>query len=196
MIAAISFFLQVTLLAAAASALPAVQTGRAPTPDGFSGFMLDETTLDATVQALGAADADKTDKLDVSKIGKWLDEKHKEKMFRQLTYKKSPDFSKIELSFLADRLVMIELEFRKEFAPGKLPNLFGVQFAHLSAQSSLPDKPGQYPKLFLPNGFPRTHDMIGISPKTFIYVTCESPDGVAVGRVARTQQISRTLEKK
>ena len=196
MIAAISFFLHVTLLAAAASLPHGVQTGRAPAPDGFSGFVLDETTADATLQALGAPDADKTDKLDVAKIGKWLDDKHKDKVFRQLTYKKSPDFSKIELSFLADKLVMIELEFRKEFAPGKLSNLFGVQFAHISAQSSLPDKPGQYPKLFLPNGFPRTHNMIGISPKTFIYVTCESPDGVAVGRVVRTQQISRALEKK
>jgi hypothetical protein len=37
--------------------------------------------LDDVKKTLGNPDADKTDKLDVLKIGKWLDPKRKEKIF-------------------------------------------------------------------------------------------------------------------
>ena len=89
-------------------------------PDGFWGLILNETTSKDALDSLGQPASDKVDRLDVSKIGKWLDPKHKEKIFRQLTFKKVKDSRTIELSFLDDRLVMIELEFGRNLKPEKL----------------------------------------------------------------------------
>lgn len=167
-----------------------------PSPDGFKALLLDETTLEQALEALGVPESDKLDKLDVSKIEKWLHPKHKEKSFRQLTYKKSPDFYKIELSFLDEKLVMIDLEFKKDFDPLRLRNIFAVNFAWLGGPASLPDKPGQYPIAFFPTHFPGFYAMVGISSKTFIFVNCASSGGgTSPGRVERTRQISRVLEK-
>lgn len=187
----------VICLACAAAGQPSGQTQFSSNPDGFKGFLLNETTVDKTIKALGQPDADKVDKLDVSKIGKWLDAKHNEKVFRQLTYRKSPDFLKVELSYLEEKLVMIDLEFKKEFKPEKLQNLFGVGFALLGGPATLPDKPGQYPIAFFATTYPSNYSMVGISDKTFIFVNCASGgEGSSPGRVERTRQVSRVLEKR
>ena len=112
-------------------------------PDGFRGLILNETTSKDAVDSLGQPASDKVDRLDVSKIGKWLDPKHKEKIFRQLTFKKVKDSRTIELSFLDDRLVMIELEFGKNLKPEKLDDFFAVGFAPVGGPADLPDTPGQ-----------------------------------------------------
>jgi hypothetical protein len=166
------------------------------TPDGFKGLTLNETTLNDAMTALGQPDADKIDSLDVSKISKWLEPKHKEKVFRKLTYK-NHDFSKIELSFLDNKLVMIDLDFAKRYDAKNISNLFAVQFALLGGPISLPDKPGQMPGGFLATTFPAYYTMVAISEKTFLLANCASEGrGTSPGTVERTRQISRVLEKK
>jgi hypothetical protein len=167
------------------------------TPDGFMGLTLDSTTIAETESRLGPPDDDKMDKLEVSKLEKWLDPKHKEKIFRQLTYKKSPDFIEIKLSFLDDKLVMIDLAYKKRVAPDKLNGLFRAQFAHLGGPASLPDQPGKYPMGFIATHLPALYSMVAISDKTFIFVNCASEGGGrSPGRVERTRQVSRQLERK
>jgi hypothetical protein len=168
----------------------------AASPDAFQGLVLNETTLDDVKKALGNSDTDKTDSLDVSKIGKWLDPKHKEKVFRKLSYK-SREFSKIELSFFDDKLVMIDLTFKKSYDAEKISNLFAVRFALLGGPASLPDEPGKYPVPFIATHFPPYYSLVAISEKTFLYVNCISGGGgSSPGIVERTRQISRTLQKK
>ncbi|HLL77034.1 MAG TPA: hypothetical protein VK421_17395 [Pyrinomonadaceae bacterium] len=184
-------------LCLAASGAAAQQQQSAATPDGFTGLTLGETTVEEAVAALGQPDTDKTDKLDVSKIEKWLDKRHSEKIFRRLSYTKSEILRKLELSFLDGKLVMIDLEFKKSYDPEKLPNLFAVNFALVGGPSPLPNKPGEYPRGFLATHFPAAYALIGISPKTFILANCESAGGgSSPGRVTRTRQISRALERK
>ena len=166
------------------------------TPDGFKGLMLNESTVDDTITALGTPDADKVDSLDVSKLSKWLEPKHKEKVFRKLTYK-NRDFSKIELSFLDNKLVMIDLNFAKRYDVKKISNLFAVPFAVLGGPINLPDKPGQMPGGFLATTYPAYYTMVAISDKTFLIANCASEgNGTSPGSVERTRQISRVLEKK
>ena len=180
-----------------ASAVAAAQGPTGPTPDGFTGLTLGVTTVEEAVGVLGEPAGDKTGKLDVSKIAKWLDKRHGEKIFRQLTYTKSDFLSKLELSFLDGKLVMIDLEFKKDFSPDKLRNLFAVNFAFIGGPAPLPDKPGEYPRPFFATHFPAAYSMVGISEKTFIFVNCESGGGgSSPGRVTQTRQISRALEKK
>ncbi len=169
----------------------------AATPDGFMGLTLNVTTIAETEALLGPPDSDGIDNLDASKLSKWLDPKHKEKIFRQLTYKKSPDFLAIKLSFLDEKLIMIDLTYKKRVAPENLHGLFRAEFALLGGPASLPDEPGKYPIGFMATHFPPSYSMVAISNETFIFVNCASEgDGSSPGRVERTRQISRTLERK
>lgn len=145
---------------------------------------------------LGQPAEDKVDRLDVSKIGKWLDPKHKEKIFRHLTFKKVGDFRTIELSFLDDKLMMIGLEFGKTLRPDRLNGFFGVVFALVGGPADLPDKPGQYPRPFFATSVPPSFTQVGISDGAFIWANCRATSaGIPIG-VDRTRQISRVLEKK
>jgi len=185
----------VSLLAVNASA----QAGNSSRADGFRGLILNQTTSEDAIRILGAPAADKVERLNVAKLSKWLDAKHKEKIFRQLAFKKVGDFSQIELSFLENKLMMIELEFKKSVDPFKLTNLFNVEFAVLGAQSGpfdLPNEPGRYPVRFIPTLFPFSYNMIGVSDKAFIWVDCSTGDARTQGKVDRTRQISRVLERK
>ena len=175
------------------------QIGNSPRADGFRGLILNQTTAEDAIKVLGQPVSDKVDRLDVSKIDKWLDPKHKEKIFRRLTFKNVGDFNRIELSFREDKLEMIELVFKKNFSPLELGKLFGVEFRPVgifSGPSSLPDKPGKYPAAIIPTLYPFSYNVVGISDKAFIWVDCSTADARIVGRVDITHQISRVLEKK
>ena len=167
--------------------------------DGFRGLILNQTTSEEAVRILGQPLTDKTDRLDVAKLSKWLDAKHKEKIFRQLSFKNVGDFSQIHLSFLENKLMMIELEFKKILFPARLNDLFGLEFAVIGAQqgpSDLPNEPGKYPVRFIPVFYPFNYNLIGISDKTFIWVDCSTGDARTPGKIDRSRQVSRVLEKK
>jgi len=170
-----------------------------PRADGFRGLILNQTTSEEAVRILGQPVADKTDRLDVAKLSRWLDPKHKEKIFRQLSFRNVGDFSQIHLSFLENKLVMIDLEFKKILFPARVNDLFGLEFAVIGAQqgpSDLPNEPGKYPVRFIPIFYPFNYNMIGISDKTFIWVDCSTGDARTPGKIDRSRQVSRFLEKK
>ncbi len=186
-------------LAALVSGSTTAQAPVGPRADGFRGLILNQTSAGKATKMLGQPAGEKTDRLDVSKISKWLDPKHKEKIFRQLSFKNVGDFSQIQLSFLEDKLVMIELAFKKSVAPEKANSLFGVEFAAVGAQggpSDLPNETRKYPVRFVPSLYPFSYNMIGISDKAFVWVDCSTGDARLPGRIDRTRQISRVLEKK
>src|SRR5437016_11059411 len=180
--------------------IAATSTALAPNGSGadrFRGLTLNQTSSEDAMRILGQPAADKTDRLDVSKVSKWLDPKLKEKIFRQLSFKNVGDFSQIQLSFLENKLMMIELAFKKNVAPERVNNLFAAEFAVVGAgPSDLPNEPGKYPVRFVPTLYPFSYNMIGISDKAFVWVDCSTGDARAPGRIDRTRQISRVLERK
>src|SRR5437016_5210633 len=56
------------------------QAPSGPRADGFRGLILNQTSAEDGIRMLGQPAADKTDRLDVSKVSKWLDPKLKEKI--------------------------------------------------------------------------------------------------------------------
>ena len=189
----------VVLSSALLMATSAFAQRNSPQADGFRGLILNQTTAEEASRILGPPVADKTDRLDVAKLSKWLDPKHKEKIFRQLWFKNVGDFSQIHLSFLENKLMMIELEFKKILFPARLNDLFGLEFAVIGAQGSpsdLPNEPGKYPVRFIPVFYPFNYNLIGISDKTFIWVDCSTGDARTPGKIDRSRQVSRVLEKK
>jgi hypothetical protein len=192
-----SFALLAYVALVASSAL--AQAGNSSRADGFRGLILNQTTAEDAIRMLGQPAQDKVDRLDVSRMNKWLDPKHNERIFRQLTFRNVGDFSQIELSFLENKLMVIELDFKKILSPLRIQNLFAVEFAVVGVQSGpsdLPDKPGKYPVRFLPDYYPFRYNVVGISDKAFIWVDCSTGESRDPGRVDRTRQISRALEKK
>jgi len=167
--------------------------------DSFHGLVLNETTSEAATRILGQPSSDKVDRIDLSKLNKWLDPKIKEKIFRQLAFKDVGDFSRIQLSFLENKLVMIELEFKKNLGYWQLDHIFGLEFAVVGLTAGpfeLPNAIGKYPARFIPDHFPFNYNLIGISEHTFIWVDCSTNDAARPGRVDRTWQVSRVLQKK
>lgn len=171
------------------------QSDNRPRPDGFRGLILNQTTSKEAIEMLGQPVSDKLDRLDISKIGKWLDPKHKEKIFRHLTFKKVGNFRTIDLSFLDEKLMMVELEFGKNLKPEKLENLFGVGFAIVGGPSDLPDEPGRYPPPFFATYYPDSFTLVGISDQVFIWANCSASTGIPTS-VDRMRLVSRALEKK
>ena len=189
------------LLASAVMFAPLIcaQGNNGPRADGFGGLFLNKTSVEDATRVLGKPVSDKTDKLDVSKLAKWLDPKCKEKIFRHLSFKDVGDFSRIELSFLENTLVTIELDFKRNVSPQNLDNIFGLEFAVIGATtgpSDLPNQPGRYPARFIPEYYPFAYNKIGISEDVFILADCSTGDAARPGRIDRTRQVSRTLQKK
>lgn len=171
------------------------QADNAPRQDGFRDLIFVTTTSADAIAMLGQPVADKVDALDMSKVGKWLDPKHKEKIFRHLTFKKVGDFRTIKLSFLDDKLMMIELEFGKNLRPEKLKNIFGVEFAIVGGPSDLPDKPGQSPRPFYATEYPDLFTLVAMSDQAFMWANCFASGGVPT-RVDKVRLVTRTLQKK
>jgi hypothetical protein len=175
------------------------QGAAGPHPNGFGALVLNKTSAEDAIRVLGQPASDKTDKLDASKLAKWLDPKHKEKIFRQLAFKNVGDFSRIQLSFMENSLVMIELEFKRNVAPEHLDKIFSLQFNVIGAASGpsdLPNEVGRYPARFIPEYYPFTYNLIGISEDVFILADISTGDAARPGRIDRTRQISRVLQKK
>ena len=171
------------------------QSNSAPRSDSFQNLVFDKTTSREVIDLLGQPFVDKIDVLDISKIGRWLDPKHKEKIFRHLTFKKIGNFRTIKLTFLEDKLIMVELEFGKNVKPENLRNIFGVEFAIVGGPSDLPDTPGQYPRPFYATRYPDSFPLVGISDQAFWWANCTASVGVPTG-VDRVRWVSRSLEKK
>ncbi len=109
--------------------------GDDPRPDRWRGMVLNVSSPDNAIRLFGTPSSDKDRiALDLPRPLSWLSDKHKEKIFRTLTYKKLHDYKQVQLSFLDNKLVLISLEAPNAeleenwIDPDDLEVLFGVTF--------------------------------------------------------------------
>jgi hypothetical protein len=86
-----------------------------PLPDRWHGLILDQSTVDDALKALGKTSSDKT-------IGS------KNKVFRVVTFKKVAGMNEAKLMFRDDKLVSIGLQPTKRIEARALPNVYGIEF--------------------------------------------------------------------
>ncbi|MFN7944396.1 MAG: hypothetical protein U0Z53_03515 [Blastocatellia bacterium] len=107
--------------------------------DHWQGLTLNVATVDNVKQAINLKAKEKTTNLPILLVGKWLDEKHKQRIFKNIYYENVNGYSSADFSFLDNRLVMIRLDvdayargydFRAD--PNQLKALFGVEFTPLT----------------------------------------------------------------
>ena len=105
-------------------------------PDRWRGLILGESTPNDTVDSLGPPSSDKVTSLSVTLVDKWLGTKHKQKIFRTLSFEKVKGFDEAKISFLDNKLVMIRLTAKSYddpdwIDPDNLQKLFGSEFTPL-----------------------------------------------------------------
>ena len=105
--------------------------------DGWRGLVLDVSTSDDAIRILGKPKNDKSGQsLQLIQVDKWLPgAKYNQKVFRRLTFKKPDGFDEAQLSFLDDKLVVIDLTARKDEAPDwidpdELTEMFNTGFIY------------------------------------------------------------------
>jgi hypothetical protein len=98
-------------------------------PDRWRGLVIDQATPDDAIKSLGKPESDKVDRLRIFDIDpKWISKKQAEKAFRKLRFKGVEGLKNVELSFLDDKLVMIDLVPEKKIEASSLSTIYGVSF--------------------------------------------------------------------
>jgi hypothetical protein len=100
-------------------------------PDAWRGLVIDVSTAEDAIRILGQPSSDKNaQSLKLTLVDKWLPGgQYNQKIFRRLTFKKPAGFEEAQLSFLDNKLVLIQLEPRTGEVPDWLdPDDLGAMF--------------------------------------------------------------------
>lgn len=181
-------------------------------PDGWHGLVIDQSTPQDAINLLGKPASDKLDSVDIHGVDKWITPRHKEKIFRELTFKKVGDAKKVELSFLEDRLAVIRLDYDKNKRRAReAPAFFGTDFVLVEAipKGTRPaDYEGQKEST-VPKVYPIAYGMLSVSRGSILLVIVNNTGFKAMlkdmarqptrevwpGWVMIVEIISRKLEK-
>lgn len=160
--------------------------GDKPRSDGWRGMVLDVSNPDDAIRVFGVPvkDKDKT-ALDMPRPLSWLSDKYKQKVFRTLTYKKLYGYKQVQLSFLDNKLVLIDMEAPNAeleenwIDPDELESLFAVNFKphHRKYKSKLPP-PSEFqanaPTELKKEEYDYWYDMIAVSENSFIVAIADN----------------------
>ena len=156
------------------------------------GFVLDQSTPEEAISALGQPSDDRLDKLSVQKIEKWIAPKRKEKIFRVLTFKEAQGYAKIEMAYLEGKLVMIHYVLQTRLPVEILPRAYGIAFRPLTNELEDNVRPENYSQLranVQAANYPSYYLMLGVARNSFI--AARIFNGGAVPNVAAGGQITR-----
>lgn len=156
----------IILLTSALISVVAAAGGRPDSPDTWNGLMLDESTVEDAVAALGKPQKDKQDQKLTTTISNWLD---KESRFRKLEYKKVADVDRANLYFLNDHLKGIEIDLKDPFIAVKLPLYYDVRYFFQDDTGILRPDPFDYGIRDYQHGkIPTSFRLVGIGDTSFL----------------------------
>ncbi len=147
-------------------------------PGVWRGLVVDVSTTEDAIRILGQPSGDKSNQnLKLALVDKWLSGgRYNQKIFRQLTFKKPTGFDEAQLSFLDNKLVLIQLSARTGDVPNwvdpdDLGATFNTKFIHSEWHFGKKLPPlSEFEKLDStpPKKFAELYDMIAITDRTFI----------------------------
>jgi hypothetical protein len=142
-------------------------------PDRWRGLILNQSTPDDAIRILGNPAEDKVDRIRVFQIDRWVTSKQKEKIFRKLLFKKPEGVDKATLSFLENKLVMIEIDTSKEkpVSPNAIANVYGIEFYPMVSALSealYPDNFERNQGRVYPKEYPTFYHLVSVSKNSFI----------------------------
>jgi hypothetical protein len=142
-------------------------------PDGWQGLTLDQSTPEDAVRTLGQPVSDKTDRLHIHLIDKWITPKHQQKIFRVLTFKNVGHAKQAKLAFLDNKLVRILIDYKEKKFPAKdLKEVFGFDFVLI--EGGIPS--GSTPSMYEGqkegrerDTYPAAYFTISVTPRSLIF---------------------------
>lgn len=200
--------------------------------DSWNKLKINVTTPEEAIALMGKPSEDSTEKLDFALLphksivnfllgtditvpDSWLTPKKNEKIFRKLDFKRSGTYKNIELSFLDNKLYLIDLTFshdKDERLPAAdLEELYKTNFVSLigiPADASVSDYEGQKEPT-MPKVYPIYYAMLSVTPTSILRafvnnVSTKKAFGTDAGKtkkelfpgfVMKLQIISRIPEK-
>ena len=176
------------------------------TPDGWHDLVLDETTVEDAINALGKPNKDKIKQKLGTIIGYRI---NTDLRYRKLEYKKPKGMDKVELYFLDAKLVAIDLDLKKNVNPNSLAGEYGVDFSPSFSGVNVTYGTGRQEPVEGSVSYPRVYHVVGVAETAFIVAQVKqgtfSHIGKSIGsiqedptnfpgKVGRIQLISRALE--
>lgn len=154
--------------------------------DRWAGMVINVSTPDDAIRLFGPPSKDK-DKvvLDLPRAISWLSAKHKEKVFRTLSYKRIKEYESVRFSFLDGKLVAISMEAPDGeiednwIDPDDLERLFGAVFKPSRRQRGIKLAPpaefqANAPAELKKDDYDYWYDMIAVSEQTFIVAIADN----------------------
>jgi hypothetical protein len=141
-------------------------------PEGWHGLTLDQSTPEDAIRILGQPISDKSDRLQIYNIDVWVTPKHKQKVFRVLTYKNVGDVKQAGLAFLDNKLVRIHTKYAEKKFPAKdLRERFGIDFVLVKGELPPDSTPSMYEgrkESTAPKEYPAAYYMVSVTPQSLI----------------------------
>lgn len=159
--------------------------------DSWNNLKINATTAHEAVAVMGKPAEDSTDKLDYQLIPNqavlaflvgtdlrlpesWLTPKKSEKVFRKLIFKRTGTYQKVELSFLDDKLYLIDLTLSRKkserLLATDLEELYKTNFLSTTGipkDASVSEFEGQKEPTF-PKKYPPYYEMLSIAPTSIL----------------------------
>lgn len=141
---------------------------------GWHGLFIDQSTPEDAIRLLGKPISDKIDRLHIHVVDKWVSAKHKEKIFKILTFRKIEEVDQVDLAFIDSTLVMISFNLGtlgKNWPVGSLADMFGVGF---TAVKRIPKdgQPSDYESTVSSNNLrfsENVYHMVAVSTRSYFY---------------------------
>lgn len=181
-------------------------------PDRWHGLTLDQSTPEDAVRILGKPSGDETDRVRIHGVDVWITPRHKQKIFRRLTYRNVEEAKKVELSFLDGKLAMVALAYdTNKRTAGSLGDTCGSDFV-LVERIPKGTRPADYEgqkESTIPKVYPTLYGMLTVSPSSIVVAGVQNASLTASlkdltrkptrqlfpGSVIIMEIISRRLEK-
>jgi hypothetical protein len=141
-----------------------------PMPDRWRSLVLNESTPEDAIHILGQPQSDKLSDLPVRRINNWITKTRKEKVFKRLKFNKPEGMDAVELYFLSDKLVMIQLD-TKDLKPNSLSGVYGIEFRPMVSGADEGWEPKDFERnqgRVYPKTYPTVYHMVAVAEKSFI----------------------------
>lgn len=183
-----------------------------PQPNRWHGLILDHTTMEQAISALGQPKENKPRKIYVQKIGDWLSKDIKQEL-PHLRWEDMHGMKSVDAYFLNGKLTALDMRLKAEVRAAALESIYGVEFKHLISNAGrIMAGPGAYQRDRGETFSNKEEGVYHVGAKTeqsFLVAWCQvgfgegikrgygaGTDSTRPGKVVLLQLYSRTVENR
>jgi len=171
----------------------ALQTTATFKADRWRGLLLDQSSPEEAIKALGQPAEDKTDRLHIRNLDKWLSPRQEQKAFRILIYKTVDEAKKVELDFADNKLVRIHFDYDdQKFLAKELSPRIGTDFVLVERGVPANSSPAMYEgqkEAIVPKIYPTFYYLVSVQHQSFVSAYVAGKGKAALKEIFRVSTI-------